>query len=364
MLQRRELGTFDWPLFLAVLTVCALGLLLIHSATFQNPALDGLVKRQLFWVLAGLAALLLVLAIDYHTLAEFTPVLYVLTLLLLLYLVFFGRAIAGTRGWLELGPMNIQPAEFAKVVLVLAVAGYAAAGAGLKLGLGGLVSLGLIAGLPILLVLRQPDLGTASTMVPVLLVAVFVAGLQVRVLVILALVLALAVPVAWTTTFKDYQKERILTFFDPERDPSGAGYQVRQSKIAVGSGGLAGKGLFQGTQSQLQFVPAQQTDFVFAVAAEELGFLGAGGLVGLYFFITLRCLAAARQARDKLGRYIALGFGTLFGFQSLVNMGMIIGLVPIVGIPLPLLSYGGSSMVATLMGFGLVLNVKMRRFVN
>ena len=178
-------------------------------------------------------------------------------------------------------------------------------------------------------------------------------------------VLAVAVLAAlWSFGLASYQKERILTFFDPERDPRGAGYQVRQSKIAVGSGGFDGKGLYQGTQSQLQFLPAQQTDFVFAVLAEEFGFAGAGGVVGLYFFLTFRCLTAARLARDKLGRYIALGFGTAFGCQTLVNLGMIIGLVPIVGLPLPLMSYGGSSMMATLLGFGLVLNVKMRRFVN
>jgi rod shape determining protein RodA len=359
-----ELGTFDWPLFLAVVTTCGLSLLTISSATFQNPDLEGLAGRQAFWILAGLLALLVMLAIDYHTLAEFTPFIYAAALAALIYLLFFGRVIAGTRGWLELGPMNLQPSEFVKVALILAVGTYAAATGGHKLGWKSLANLSLLGGAPLVLILKQPDFGTAATLLPVVLVTVFVAGIQLRVLVILAVILALALPVAWFTVFKDYQKERILTFVNPERDPSGAGYQVRQSKIAVGSGGLTGHGLYKGTQSKLQFLPAQQTDFIFAVVAEELGFLGAGALVGLYLFMTMRCLAAARLARDKLGRYLALGVGTAFGCQSLANLGMMVGLVPIVGIPLPLMSYGGSSMVATLMGFGLVLNVNMRRFVN
>jgi rod shape determining protein RodA len=359
-----ELGVFDWPLFLAVLAACALSVVTLWSVTAESPALSGLVWRQLFWILVGLAALLILLAVDYHTLAEFAAPIYGGAVLALAWLLLFGRSIAGTRGWLELGPVNVQPSEFVKVVLALAVAAYAATTGGLKLGWGALAALVAIAGVPVALILRQPDFGTAVTLLPILLVTVFVAGIQVRVLVILALILALALPVAWFTVFKDYQKERILTFFDPDRDPSGSGYQIRQSKIAVGSGGLLGKGLGGGTQSKMQFLPAQHTDFIFAVAAEELGFLGAGGLVGLYLFITLRCLQAARLARDKLGRYLALGIGGAFGCQSLVNLGMMVGLVPVVGIPLPLLSYGGSSMVATLMGMGLVLNVKMRRFVN
>ena len=319
MLPRRDLGVFDWPLLLGVLGVSLVGVLVIHSATSQNPGLEGLATRQLFWIGAGLLALLVMQVIDYHTVAEFTPFVYVATVLVLVYLLIYGRSISGTRGWLEFGPLNLQPAEFAKIVVVLAVATYAATRGGLKLGLRSLVTLVLIGSIPLILILRQPDLGTALTLLPVILVTVFVAGIQVRVLVILLLVLALALPVAWVTYFKPYQKERILTFFDPERDPRGAGYQVRQSKIAVGSGGFAGKGLYQGTQSQLQFLPAQQTDFVFAVLAEEFGFAGAGGVVGLYFFLTFRCLTAARLARDKLGRYIALGFGTAFVLDIVVN---------------------------------------------
>ena len=364
MLPRHELGTFDWPLFLGVMATCGFGLLMLQSATFQNPALEGLVARQAAWVGLGLLMLLLVMAVEYHTLAEFVHIAYVGAILVLVYLLLFGRAIAGSRAWLDIGLASLQPAEFVKVVLVLAVATYVATASTQKLGLIHLASLALIGGLPIVLVVLQPDLGTALTFLPALLVTVFVAGIQVRVLLVLLLLMALTLPVAWFTYLQDYQKERILTFFDPARDPTGAGYQIRQSMIAVGSGGLAGKGLYQGTQSQLQFLPAQHTDFIFAVLAEELGFMGAGGLMALYAFLTLRCLSTARLARDKLGRYISLGFGSIFGFQVLLNIGMVLGLAPIVGIPLPLMSYGGSSMVATLMGFGLVVNVRMRRFVN
>ena len=364
MLQRREFGTFDWALFLSILTVSAIGLLMLHSATFQNPALEGLAARQAVWMALGLLALFLMVAIDYQTLAEFVNIAYGIAIATLLYLLLFGRTVAGSRAWVHLGPASLQPAELVKVVLVLAVAAYVASSTSLRLGLLNLVSLAVIGGLPTVLVILQPDFGTAVTFLPALLVTVFVAGIEVRVLLVLLLLMALAIPVAWFTYFKDYQKERILTFVDPSRDPTGSGYQIRQSKIAVGSGGLVGKGLFQGTQSQLQFLPAQHTDFIFAVLAEELGFLGAGGLVALYAFLTLRCLSTARLARDKLGRYVALGFGSIFGGQVLLNLGMVLGLAPIVGIPLPLMSYGGSSVLATLMGFGLVLNVRMRRFVN
>ena len=364
MLERREIGSFDWPLLGAVATLCVLGVVLLHSATHQNPALAGLAARQVGWLAIGVIALLLVLAVDYHTLTEFVNVAYLVSLALLVYLLLFGRVIAGMRAWIEIGPVNLQPAEFVKIVIIMAVAAQAASTGGVKLGAASLALLAAIAAPPLALIVRQPDLGTAASIVPALIATVFVAGIRMRVLVIFAVILALAVPVAWFGYFKDYQKNRILTFLDPERDPRGAGYQVRQSKIAVGSGGLLGKGLFQGTQSQMQFLPEQHTDFIFAVAAEELGFVGGAAIAGLYFFITWRCLRTARRARDKLGMYIALGIGTVFGCQSLVNLLMVLGLLPTVGIPLPLLSYGGSSAVATLSGMGLVLNVWMRRFVN
>ncbi|MFQ5767501.1 MAG: rod shape-determining protein RodA [Acidobacteriota bacterium] len=364
MLEHRELHTFDWPLLGAVVAVCATGLLMLASATYQNPALDGLVLRQAAWMGIGFAGLLAVLAVDYRTLAEMSGLGYIAGILVLIYLLIFGRAIAGTRGWLELGPVNLQPAELVKIILIVVVAAAAANGQGLHLRPAKLAALVGLGGVPLLLILAQPDLGTAVMLMPPLLAIIFVAGMRLRVMLALLLLLALAAPVAWCTTFKDYQKERVRTFFDPQRDPSGAGYQVRQSKIAVGSGELTGKGLFQGTQSQLQFLPAQHTDFIFAVLAAETGFLGAATVVCLYFFITMRCLLASRQARDRLGRYLALGIGSLFGCQALVNLGMMVGLTPTIGIPLPLMSYGGSSMVATLLGFGLVLNVRMRRFVN
>lgn len=351
-------------MFLAVMMVCGIGLLMLHSATFQNPAVEGLAARQAIWMLIGLCAMMIIVAIDYQTIAEFVNLIYVGAIAALVYLVLFGRVVSGSRAWMQIGPVSIQPSEPVKIIVVLAIAAYVAALNAPRLGLANLVSLALIGGIPMGLIILQPDFGTAVTLVPALLATVFVAGLEVRVLLVLLLLMALAFPVAWFTYFKAYQKERILTFFDPSRDPTGAGYQIRQSKIAVGSGGLTGKGLFQGTQSQLQFLPAQHTDFIFAVMAEELGFAGAGGLVALYAFLTLRCLSTAQLARDKLGRYISLGFGSILGCQVLLNLGMVLGLAPIVGIPLPLMSYGGSSVLATLIGFGLVLNVRMRRFVN
>ncbi|MFQ5877396.1 MAG: rod shape-determining protein RodA [Acidobacteriota bacterium] len=362
MPARRYLDNFDWILFSATLAVCLVGLGVIYSATAGTPA-AGAFYRQILWLVLGLLCLLAVLAVDYHTLAEFSYFLYGLAVLLLLLTLAFGRTVNASRSWIGLGPLQFQPSELAKVATILMVAAYLGRDRVRGLGFVNFAALAGIVGLPVLLILRQPDLGTAVTFAPLLAGSVFLAGIRARTLVILVLIAALLLPLVWGQ-LKPYQKERVMTFLEPTRDPKGAGYQLIQSLIAVGSGGLLGKGFLAGTQGQLQFLPEQHTDFIFAVLAEERGFVGSMLLLGLYFIIIYRGVATARAARDRLGVFLAMGVVCVFGGQALLNIGVVVGLLPTTGVPLPLMSYGGSSLLSTLIGLGFVLNVWMRRLVN
>ena len=363
MLERRSIHNLDWLLTLGVLALCAVSLGMVYSATLDGP-LSPLAKKQLIYVALGLVAMIIALAVDYHTLASLSYLFYAASLALLVYLLFFGRAIANTRGWLELGPVNFQPAEMTKITTLLALSSYLSRHRSSSLTPGNMAAILLIVGLPVVLIAQQPDLGTALTFMPLVVVAVFLGGIRIRTIMILVMIPILALPLLWTHYLQDYQKERVLTFLDPARDPKGAGYQVLQSRIAVGSGGLIGKGFLEGTQGQLKFLPAQHTDFIFALLAEERGFLGSLVVLSLYFIVIYRCIAIARAARDLLGVYLAMGMMALFACQVLINIGVVLGLMPTTGVPLPLMSYGGSSMITTLAGFGLVLNVWMRRLVN
>lgn len=363
MLERRSFANIDWVLVFAVATLGAIGVGMVYSATAGSPTSDLAVK-QLLYLGAALVVMLVAMAVDYHTLAELSPLFYGVTLALLIYLPFFGRAIANTRGWLELGPVNFQPAEMAKITTLLALSSFLATRKTAGLGAVNMAGILALVGIPILLIAIQPDLGTAVTFLPLLAVGAFLGGIRLRTIAVMVVIpCILAVPL-WQHYLQDYQKTRVLTFLDPTRDPKGAGYQVIQSKIAVGSGGLVGKGYLEGTQGQLKFLPAQHTDFIFALLAEERGFLGSLVVLSLYFVVIYRCVAIARAARDRLGVLLAMGMVALFACQTLVNIGVVVGLMPTTGVPLPLMSYGGSSLLATMAGMGLVLNVWMRRLVN
>ncbi len=358
----RSLNNFDWILFLAILATCSVGLAVIYSATTGTPS-AGAFHRQLIWLGMGMVLLLLALVIDYHTLAEFSYVFYGIGLLLLALTLVFGRVVNSSRSWLGAGGVQFQPSEIAKTATILMLAAYMGRERVRGLGAVHFTAICLIIGLPVLLIMRQPDLGTAVTFAPLFAGVVFIGGVRVRTLLILGLIATLALPMAWGH-LKPYQKERVKTFLEPTRDPKGSGYQLIQSLIAVGSGGLVGKGFLAGTQGQLQFLPEQHTDFVFAVLAEERGFIGAMLALGLYFVIIYRCIATARAARDRLGVFLAIGAVCVFAGQALLNIGVVVGLLPTTGVPLPLMSYGGSSLASTLLGMGLVLNVWMRRLVN
>jgi rod shape determining protein RodA len=362
MLERRLYFHIDWALVVALFTLCGMGVLMIYSAT-QSSA-PRLYISQLYALGLGTVALVVALSIDYRTLADRSHLLYLALLALLVYVMLFGVVRGGARRWISLGFYNLQPSEFARMAVALVLAKYFGESRRGNPTLSDLAIAGGLAVVPIVLIMRQPDLGTAVTVIPVYLAIAYVAGLPTRVLAVAAVVAVLALPVAWKFVLQDYQRQRVLTFIDPSKDTRGAGYQQIQARITTGSGGLWGKGFMKGTQGQLRFLPVAHNDFVFSVWGEEQGFAGVIVALALYLFVIVRSLDAARLAKDRLGAYLVLGILAGFTFQVLYNISMSAGLAPVKGLTLPLMSYGGSSLIATLAGFGLILNVRMRRFTN
>ena len=365
MLERRLYFHVDWAMLAAVLALSFIGLLQIYSATAIG--IDGssrMYVTQIYGIVLGLIGLVICLTIDYRSLTDKSHWLYLGIVALLIYVLFFGVVRGGSRRWINLGIFMLQPSEFAKATVALVLAKFFGDSRRGVLTYVDLLIGGAIVAVPLLMIYKQPDLGTAVTIVPALVAVAFVAGLPMRIFGILALVGVLAAPVAWMFALKDYQRGRISTFLDPERDARGAGYQQIQARITTGSGGLSGKGFAKGTQAQHGFLPEAQNDFIFSALAEEWGFFGVIATLGLYLFVILRSLEAARLAKDRLGAYLVVGVLACFTFQVLYNVTMAAGLAPVKGLTLPLMSYGGSSMIATLAGFGLILNVRMRRFTN
>jgi rod shape determining protein RodA len=363
MLPRRFVDRVDVPTLLGALVLSGVGVLTIASATLGQPARAGIWHTQLLWLGLALLLALVVVAIDYHHWAEFSLLLHGAVLVLLVAVIFFGKEVGGNRSWLVVGPFTVQPSEFSKWTTCLVLATYLSERVRAGVGLRQVVEMGILAGLPMLLIALQPDMGTALTYVPIYLAAVLLGGLRWKLIAAFLFLALLAAPVGWGQ-LKAYQKERILTVFQPERDPAGVGYQVRQSKIAIGSGKFTGKGLFHGTQSHLNFLPAQHTDFVLSVIAEEQGFVGAIVVLGLFYYVLHRGILAARSAQDRLGTYLCLLIVAWIVGQVGVNVGMVLGLLPTIGVPLPFLSYGGSALLAAMAGIGLVANVRGRRIVN
>jgi len=362
VLERRLYFHIDWALVTALLALAAMGIVMIYSAT--QSAAPRLYISQIYALALGLLAMIVALSIDYRTLADRSHLIYIAIIGLLIYVMFFGAVRGGSRRWIPLGVFNLQPSEFAKMAVALVLAKFFGENRRGNPTMTDLVVAGALAGLPLILIARQPDLGTAVTIVPIFLAIAYVAGLPMRVLGIIALIAVLTAPVAWQFALKDYQKQRVLTFVDPSKDTRGAGYQQIQARITAGSGGFWGKGFMKGTQGQLRFLPVAHNDFIFSVWAEEQGFVGVLAALGLYLFVIVRSLDAARLAKDRLGAYLVLGILSTFTFQVIYNVSMSAGLAPVKGLTLPLMSYGGSSLIATLAGFGLILNVRMRRFTN
>jgi rod shape determining protein RodA len=363
-IDRRLLFNIDWGFLAAALILLGIGVATIVSATFAGRN-TGLEVKQLYAIGLGLVLMVVAISLDYRRLVDRAPLLYLAALGVLVYVLFFGPRIANTRRWF-MGPggFQIQPSEFAKLVAAVMVAKLFAEAKKDTLGLFDVIVPGAAVGVMAVLIAAEPDLGTAVTLVPLFLTVAFLAGLRARAIAGLFLMMIVVGGLGWMFVLKDYQKSRIYTFLDPNRDPQGAGYQKKQSEIAVGSGGVVGKGYKKGTQSQLGYLPARHTDFIFSVLAEEEGFVGVVAVLGLYMFVLWRAFETAQMARDRVGAFLAAGIAAILSFQVIYNVAMVAGLVPVKGLPLPLMSYGGSSVLSSLVAVGLILNVRMRRFAN
>jgi rod shape determining protein RodA len=357
-----SLRDLDWPLVIIAIIISALGVLQIFSAT-HDTQWRGAWWKQIIFVVGGLALMWIMASIDYHSLMGKVPMLYLLSTVTLLAVLLVGTKIFGSRRWIPILGFTFQISEFMKLVLILLVARFLTELRTDTLDGKELLKLGGLIGLPMLLVAKQPDLGTALTYLPILAVGVYLAGLRREYLVVIGLLVIFVAPVSWNF-LQDYQKARLVSFLNPDRDPRGTGYQTIQSKIAVGAGGMWGQGLAKGTQTQLRFLPVPHTDFIFSAFAEEHGFVGVVIVLALYFVLLMQIVQSAQTAPDRAGMYICMGVVALLLFHLLVNVGMVVGRMPVTGIPLPLMSAGGSNTLSTFLMLGLVNNVRLRRFVN
>jgi rod shape determining protein RodA len=356
---------FDWGLLAMVLLLCTVSVLEIYSATLHTKYV-GFHTKQVLYIVAGLAAMFLVAKIDYHKLVDYAPWAYGASLVALVAVKVFGHKVLGARRWINIGHMQFQPSEWIKLILILAVARYFANLGGRFLTWRDIFKAFALVGVPMLLVLAQPDMGTALTYSPILIAGLFLGGINIRQALVLTVAGAILITAAWSSgkVLKPYQKARLTGFINPDNDPRGAGYQVLQAKIAVGAGGIWGKGAEKGTQTQGAFIPIPHADFIFAAFSEEHGFVGAVFVLLLYFFVLMRLIQNAQTAADLPGSLIIMGIVAVLTFQIAVNVGMVIGFMPVTGIPLPLMSYGGSSVLFTFLALGVAMNVRMRRFVN
>ncbi len=353
----------DWTLLVIILLICGIGILQIYSATLDT-GFDNAWWRQIVYIAGGLMLMRLLMSVDYHSLLHYVPVAYVGSVLALLLTAVIGATVFGSKRWIPLpGGIHLQVSEFVKLVIILLVARYLTEIKSDELEIWEMLKLAGLVGLPAGLVLLQPDLGTSLTYGSILITGAFLAGLRWKYVAAIAVIAVLILPVGWHF-LKDYQKARLVSFMDPERDPRGTGYQLIQSQIAVGAGGMFGKGVTKGTQTQLRFLPVPHTDFIFSAFAEEHGFVGVIVLLSLYFVMIMRIVQNAQTASDRAGMYICMGVAGLLLFHMLVNVGMVVGRMPVTGIPLPFMSAGGSSVWSNFLALGLVNNVRLRRFIN
>jgi rod shape determining protein RodA len=363
MFDRRLVQNFDWVLLVLVMLICGIGIVNLYSAGYNQTGVTPLYVKQLYWLAVGLGILVVTLVYDYRHLEKLSLPLYTISILLLVGVMYGGKMVSGSRRWLAMGPLSFQPAELAKIAIILVLATYFSQRPRLEaLRLQDLIIPLVLVTIPVGLIIKQPDLGSAILLALVAASMILFVGVRWRILVGSALTMVMLSPLIWHF-LKDYQRQRVLTFLDPGRDPLGAGYHILQSMIAVGSGQFWGKGFLQGTQSQLYFLPEQHTDFVFSVFAEEWGFVGSVVLLLLFMGLVFWGLWVARNCKDRFGHLLAVGVTALIFWQVFINLCMVTGFLPVVGIPLPLFSYGGSSLITTLLGVGFLLNIRMRRYL-
>jgi len=360
-LPRKLTQRLDWTLLLTVLLLATIGCLMIYSATRAQGGAHKLVL-QLVWLALGLVVLASVTVVDYSRLVNLAVPFLGLCIFLLVVVLFTGHLVKGAERWIPLGPINIQPAELLKLALILFLGGFLASREEEAHDFGLVLTSLAYVGVPSLLVLAQPDLGTPVLLFLVWLTMLFVAGSRVLHLGAIAFAFIMLFTAAWgLDIIRPHQKERLTAFMNPDADPHGQGWQLKQSLIAIGSGHLVGQGLFKGTQSRLQFVPDQETDFVFTVVGEELGFVGSVAVLGLFGLVLYRALSIAAAAKDTAGRLIASGIAAMLLVHILVNVGMTLGMMPVKGMPLPFVSYGGSSMLTMMAAVGLLQSVHIHR---
>ena len=361
MIDRRHIENIDWFLIILLVLISLVGVLVVYSSSHYLPGKYYL--KQMLFIGVSLVLLFLFLAVDYTVLTTYSFYFYGLIAVVLAGMLLFNQLTA-KESWIKLRYFQVQPSELAKIALILVLAQMFSEYKRNYVSLGAVMASGGLVATFFILVALQPDLGTAVSFLPLLLGALILAGLKRKALAFILVLSVLLGVAGWNFILKDYQKNRLTTVVFPGKDPRGSGYQILQSKIAIGSGGFFGKGFKKGTQSQLRFLPARHTDFILSVVGEEFGFLGVAGVLTLYFLFIARLFHSCAKSRDRTGVYIIFTVSMMFSFQILVNVAMVIGLFPIVGIPLPLLSYGGSSLLTSFLAVSLVVNVKMRRFVN
>lgn len=366
-IDRRLIQNFDWLTFTIVLVLSMIGIMTIFSATRQ-PAEDiqsPLFMKQLVWLVIGIIAMIICVSFDYIWLGRIAVPLYVTGIVLLFIVLFMGKVGMGAQRWISLGPIAFQPSEFFKLIFVIMIAQHLSVTAGELDILQLLRTFFVWVALPFALLFKQPDLGTALVVAIIFSTMMLARGLQKKAVVLIVIVSLVSLPfignIVWTG-LKDYQKNRLVAFVDPEADPSGIGYHINQSKITIGSGEIVGKGFLRGTQGPFRFLPERHTDFIFAVFAEEWGFLGSVFLLSLYFLLIMRGLDTARKAKDSFGRMLAFGITFMFSVYFFVNIGMTLGIMPVVGIPLPFMSYGGTALLSNFISIGVLMNVRTRRF--
>jgi rod shape determining protein RodA len=359
---------YDWWLLAILATICALGVIEIYSAT-HGSALDGMYMKQVRWIVVGAILMFVLSRVDYHLILDQVLILYLVGVVALIAVLLVGHTRFGAKRWIPVLGEFLQVSELVKLIIIIVLARFFAEVSTDELSFQDLIKAGLIVGLPLGLILKQPDLGTALVLVPMLVVGAFLAGLQWQHAAIISLAGILLVgsvfyPPVSRHILKPYQRDRITSFLHPEDDAKGTGYQLLQSKIAVGSGGFWGKGFKNGTQNQLGYIPVRYSDFIMSAWAEEQGFKGVLLALGLYMALLLRLVQNAQRAKDRAGMFLVMGVAAALGFHVLVNVAMVIGAMPVTGIPLPLMSYGGSATLFVFLAIGLVMNVRLRRFVN
>lgn len=363
MFNQRLLRNLDFVLIGVTVLIVLISLVIIGSATHVNNPSDDrywYVQRQGLFAVVNILIVFFMLNFDYKSLKRLSGFLYVLNLVMLLAVMFVGHSALGAQRWIQIGPISLQPSEFSKIIMIIALAQILDKRVGKLNTFREIIPVFIYVGIPFILVLKQPDLGTSLVFLAIVFGMIFVAGISLRHLAVIVGAGLAFLPIFWHF-LKDYQKKRLTVFIDPNVDPLGSGYHIIQSKIAIGSGMLFGKGLFNGTQSQLNFLPENHTDFIFAVIGEELGFIGATLILLLYLLLLYRGIKIAGASRDNFGTLLATGITSMLAFHLLVNVGMTAGIMPVTGIPLPLMSYGVSALTTNLASIGILLNIYMRR---